>query len=109
MSNDDMGETISFLPGPRAKESKPKTVNIFLGFFFMVNFVLGTGFLGVPYSFYRSGVIAGALTLVCISVITWMSALWEVETMARAQVCYWAILSYIIYTLWWTTLMDGIL
>ena len=87
MSDDNMGDTISFLPGRKAKESKPKTVNIFLGFFFMVNFVLGTGFLGVPFSFYRSGVIAGAITLVCISIITWMSALWEVETMARAQVC----------------------
>lgn len=90
--DDNMGDTISFLPGQKAEESKaedskPKTVNIFLGFFFMVNFILGTGFLGVPYSFYRSGVIAGALTLVCISIITWMSAMWEVETMARAQVC----------------------
>lgn len=82
----------SFLPCVSATASErdegkpPKTVNIFLGFFFMVNFVLGTGFLGIPYAFYHTGIVAGALTLLVISFISWNCAIWELEVMARAQV-----------------------
>ena len=67
-------------------EKNPKTVNIFLGFFFMVNFVLGTGFLGTPYAFYHTGIIAGVASLIVISFVSWNCAIWELETMARAQV-----------------------
>lgn len=66
--------------------SKPRTVNIFLGFFFMVNFVLGTGFLGIPYGFFHGGLVAGVCTILIIAVMAWACALWEVESMARAQV-----------------------
>ena len=82
----------SFLPCFSTQESEgeagkpPKTVNIFLGFFFMVNFVLGTGFLSIPYAFYHTGIVAGAITLVVISFISWNCAIWELEVMARAQV-----------------------
>lgn len=82
----------SSLPCFSARESEsdadkpPKTVNIFLGFFFMVNFVLGTGFLSIPYAFYHTGIVVGAITLVVISFISWNCAIWEVEVMARAQV-----------------------
>ncbi len=64
----------------------PRTVNIFFGFFLMINFVLGTGFLGIPYGFYSGGVLAGILTLFVISVISWMCAIFVLETMARCQV-----------------------
>ena len=67
-------------------DGRPKTVNIFTGFFFMVNFVLGTGFLGIPFAFFHAGLLAGAVTLAVISFITWNTALWELECMARAQV-----------------------
>ena len=67
-------------------QKNPKTVNIFLGFFFMVNFVLGTGFLGTPYAFYYTGIIAGVASLIVISFVSWNCAIWELETMARAQV-----------------------
>ena len=71
----------------RKQESQDeKTVNIVVGFSFIVNIILGTGFLGIPYSFFHGGLIAGACTLVVISIMTWLTALWEVEVMARAQV-----------------------
>lgn len=68
-------------------EPKPRTVNIFLGFFFVVNFCLGTGFLGVPYAFFYSGYLAAIPTLLLISVISWINANYVLEVMARAQVC----------------------
>ena len=66
--------------------SSPKTVNIFLGYFFMVNFCLGTGFLGVPFSFFYSGYLAAAPTLVLAAFVTWLTSTWLLEVMARAQV-----------------------
>ena len=66
--------------------SRPKTVNIFLGYFFMVNFCLGTGFLGVPYSFFYAGYLAAIPTLALAAFVTWLSSTWLLEVMARAQV-----------------------
>ena len=62
-----------------------RTVNIFLGFFFVVNFCLGTGFLGVPYAFFYSGTLVSLLTLVLIATISWTNANYLFEVMARAQ------------------------
>ena len=76
------------LPWPfcRRKSNGPKTVNIFLAFFFIVNFCLGTGFLGVPFSFFNAGFIAAIPTLLVIAFVSWNNSEWELETMARAQV-----------------------
>ena len=71
--------------GGEAK-SPHKTVNIFLGYFFMVNFCLGTGFLGVPFSFFYSGYLAAAPTLILAAFVTWLTSTWLLEVMARAQV-----------------------
>ena len=65
---------------------RPKTVNIFLGFFFMLNLVVGTGFLGIPYAFYSAGLLAGAVTLIIVAFVSWNCAIWTLEVMARAQV-----------------------
>ena len=63
-----------------------RTVNIFLGFFFVVNFCLGTGFLGVPYAFFYSGYLAAIPTLLLTSLTSWINANYLLEVMARAQV-----------------------
>ena len=74
-------------PFSREKKKKsPKSVHIFLGFFFVVNYCLGTGFLGVPFSFFYAGYLAAVPTLLLIAFVSWNNAEWEVETMARAQV-----------------------
>ena len=74
------------LPWNKNQSNEPKTINIFLGFFFFVNFCLGTGFLGVPYSFYYSGYLAAIPTMLIISIVSWINATYVVECMARAQV-----------------------
>lgn len=63
-----------------------KTINAFFGFFFLVNYCVGTGFLGVPYAFFSSGYLAAIPTLLFISVINWVNANYLLEVMARAQV-----------------------
>jgi len=64
----------------------PKSVDLLSGFFFNINFIVGTGFLGVPYGFYRAGTLTATITLLALSFISWNSANWIVETMARSQV-----------------------
>ena len=73
-------------PFSGGNQKGPKSVNIFLGFFFMVNFCLGTGFLGVPFSFFYAGYLASIPTLLLVAFVSWNNAEWEIETMARAQV-----------------------
>ena len=52
----------------------------------MVNFCLGTGFLGVPYSFFYGGYIAAVPTLATAAFVTWLTSTWLLEVMSRAQV-----------------------
>ena len=66
-------------------ERRPKSVNIFLGFFLVLNNCIATGFLGIPYGFFYSGFVTSIITLLVIALATWSSATWEVETMARAE------------------------
>ena len=61
-------------------------MNIFLGFFFLVNFCVGTGFLGIPYSFFYAGYLAAVPTFLLIAFAAWNAGRWEIEVMARAQV-----------------------
>ena len=64
----------------------PKTINIFMGFFFMVNLCLGTGFLGIPYSFFYAGYLAAIPSLLIVGFVSWINSVWLLEVMARAQV-----------------------
>ena len=65
---------------------EPKSVNIFLGFFFLVNYSLGGGYLAVPYSFLHAGYLVAIPTLLVIVFVSWIHASWLLEVMARAQV-----------------------
>ena len=62
-----------------------------MGFFFMVNLCLGTGFLGIPYSFFYSGYLAAVPTLLIIGFVSWLNSIWILEVMARAQVSHYTI------------------
>lgn len=67
-------------------DGQPKTVNVVWGYFFLVNYCIGTGFLGVPYSFFYSGYLASIPTLAVTSFFAWVTARWLIEIMGRAQV-----------------------
>jgi len=64
----------------------PKTIPIYFVFFFVLNYTMGTGFLGIPFAFHHSGIITAALTLLSVSSLSYVGAMWLIETMARAQV-----------------------
>ena len=72
--------------GDAEGEPRPRTMHIALGYFFILNYCLGTGFLGVPYSFFYSGYLAAIPTLALTGFLTWLTAAWLLEVMARAQV-----------------------
>ena len=59
---------------------------IWVGFFFIANYLLVTGFLGMPFAFFHGGMLAGVAALFVVTAIFWISAGWMLETMARAQV-----------------------
>ena len=65
-----------------------KTVSIITAFFFMVNYQMVTGFLGIPFAFFHGGLLAGALTLLVVAFVSWTTEVWLLEVMARAQVEY---------------------
>lgn len=62
-------------------------VNILFGFFLIINYTLGTGFLGIPYAFFYAGYIAAIPTILVIAVFSWINANYLLEVMSRAQVC----------------------
>ena len=74
------------LSDKKEREIRPKSVNILLGCFFLINYNLGNGFQTYPYSFYYAGYLAAIPTLLLIAFMCTIVATWEVEVMARAQV-----------------------
>ena len=68
------------------KKKTPKTVNIFFGFFLVINYCLGTGFLGIPYAFFYGGYLAAIPTVIFISFVSWINGNYLLEVMSRAQV-----------------------
>ena len=76
-----------------SQPQKPKSVNIFVGFFFVINLCFSTGFLSIPYVFFYAGYLAAIPTLLLIAFSAWNGARWELEIMARAQVC-WFVVNY---------------
>ena len=70
-----------------------KTVSIFLGFFLVINYCLGSGYLGIPYAFFYSGYLAAIPTIIFIALVNWINTNYLLEVMARAQVSQSNILS----------------
>ena len=60
--------------------------HIAFGAGFIANYMLVTVFLGMPFAFFHGGILAGVVALVVIAVISWISAGWVLEIMARSQV-----------------------
>ena len=67
-------------------QASPKTVNIVFGFFFLINYAVGIGFLGIPFAFFHEGILTGIVTLLIVAFVSWIAAIWVLEVMARAQV-----------------------
>ena len=70
---------------PQASSSQ---FNILVGYFFNLNYILGVGFLSIPFTFYHSGFVLCFLTLTFLSICSCISSLWILEIMARINALY---------------------
>lgn len=79
----DMSSTVG-----KSNNERIRTYSPFVGFCFIVNYIVGSGFLAVPYVLWHTGIIVGVCTLVVISFFIAIPAFWTLEIMARAQVSF---------------------
>ena len=79
------------------KDEKDRTVHIAVGFFFFINYCIGTGFLSIPYAFAYSGYLAAIPTITFITFATWIGSNYVLEVLARAQVSLVVVCIYYIY------------
>ena len=67
-------------------DHKEKGVHITVGFFLFANYLIITTFLGLPFTFFYGGIVTGLVTVTAVGVLSRITANWELEAMARAQV-----------------------
>jgi amino acid permease len=63
-----------------------QTYSSFVGFFYNLNLIVGSGFLSIPYVLVKSGLATGLVTLLIISFVSGLTARWILETMYRGDV-----------------------
>jgi Transmembrane amino acid transporter protein len=65
--------------------SSPQGFSPFVGFCFTINYILGTGFLTIPWALAQGGWLLSTLVLITVGVLSDMSNTYLLETMARAE------------------------
>lgn len=97
---EDQGETRSSRNAHRLLHRKmsipfePKSDDVttqyspLVAYAFTVNYILGVGSLGIPYAFYRAGLVMSNLMIVLVTLISYMTVMWVSETVARAREAY---------------------
>jgi len=61
------------------------TFSFFTAISFTVNYIIGTGFLTLPWAFQESGWVAGVIAVSVMTIFAIFSSFFLVETMARAE------------------------
>ena len=59
--------------------------NPFICYAFTVNYILGCGVLGVPFAFYKAGIVAGTAIIIAISFFSYLTVLWVGEASYRGM------------------------
>ena len=57
-----------------------------IGYFYLLNTIIGSGFLGIPFAFYHAGLFPSFITLSILSLCSCITSLWLLEIMGRARV-----------------------
>ncbi|TYZ57734.1 hypothetical protein PybrP1_000726 [[Pythium] brassicae (nom. inval.)] len=52
---------------------------------FTVNYILGVGSLGVPFAFFRAGLLLSHLMVALVTLVSYMTVMWVSESVARAR------------------------
>lgn len=71
---------------PFAKPASTTGFSPFVAFCFTINYILGTGFLTIPWAFVQSGLGLSAVLLILSAVASDIAKDFMLETMARAEV-----------------------
>jgi amino acid permease len=71
--------------GQSTAPSKPEGFSPFVGFCFTINYILGTGFLTVPWAFCQGGLVLSTVVIILVGFFSDMSKNFLLETMARAE------------------------
>lgn len=79
-----MTDSTPLLPSSSAKPDEHK-LGAISSYAITLNFILGVGILGIPYSFYRSGIVLGIITLAIVSVFAFVTAMWLPDVVLRAS------------------------
>ena len=71
--------------GESTAASQPEGFSPFVGFCFTINYILGTGFLTVPWAFTQGGLALSTVVIISVGVFSDMAKNFLLETMARAE------------------------
>jgi len=52
---------------------------------FTVNYILGVGYLGIPYVFERVGILLGTIIMIFTTFLCWITVLWVAEAAHRGR------------------------
>jgi hypothetical protein len=71
--------------GESTAATKPEGFSPFVAFCFTINYILGTGFLTVPWAFTQGGLVLSTIVIVTVGVFSDMAKNYVLEAMARAE------------------------
>lgn len=71
--------------GESTAASQPEGFSPFVGFCFTINYILGTGFLTVPWAFTQGGLALSTVVIIAVGFCSDMAKNYLLETLARAE------------------------
>ncbi|CAB9521272.1 Transmembrane protein 104 [Seminavis robusta] len=71
--------------GQSTAPAKPEGFSPAVGFCFAINYILGTGFLTVPWAFSQGGLVLSTVVIIAVGFFSDMAKNYLLETMARAE------------------------
>lgn len=71
-----------------AAEPPAHKYGTFTAYCFSVNYVLGVGILGIPWGFVKAGLVLSPLVLLVVSILSFVTVIFVLDTMARAQALF---------------------
>lgn len=73
------------VPMRKSSEGEARSFSPFVLACFSLNYILGTGFLSLPWAFGEAGLALSAVAMACICAIAYLSSEYLLTTMARAH------------------------
>ena len=69
----------------KTHSDKPHHFNVVVGYFYILNYFIGSGFLSMPFIFYNVGIIASVATLSFLCIVGCITSLWVLEILCRSR------------------------